>query len=110
TFNVVTSSGSIVPIGIYENNIEIGFGTESTTGLTYNVSSSTESIEFDDTLYTSEIMGIRFSGVDVPSEEEIGRKITGYYIVRNQRTESNKTILDTGVITPLLDETVENDG
>ena len=31
-----------------------------------------------------------------------GEKIIGYYIVRNERTENEKTILDSAVMTPTL--------
>lgn len=42
---------------------------------------------------------IRFSNIQKPFPEDIGGlNIVGYYIVNNERTESNKTILDSGVI------------
>ena len=108
---IVNTSGTIVPVDLYENGASLGFSVASgTTGLTYDNSSDASAITLDDKLYTSEMFGIRFSGIDVPEESEIGEKIVGYYIVRNQRTETNKTILDTGVLTPLLDETYDNNG
>jgi len=57
----------------------------------------------EDAVYTSEIFGIEFSNIDVPTVEETGgEEVIGYYIVRNERGDDAKTILDTGVITPLL--------
>lgn len=52
-------------------------------------------------IYTTEILGIKFSGVDTPLVDDTnGEKVVGYYIVRNERTEFDKTILDTGVLIP----------
>lgn len=48
--------------------------------------------------YSSHIMGIRFSEVQLPP------RVQGYYIVRMERDESNKTILDNGLITRLVKE------
>lgn len=60
-----------------------------------------------DKAYYSVIMGIKFSNIDVP--EIIGdHKIIGYYITRAERKESDKTILDTGVLTPLIKESGNN--
>lgn len=53
-------------------------------------------------IYSSEILGIKFSGVEIPPFSEIGQNIVGYYIVRQERDEDNKTILDSAVLTPSL--------
>jgi hypothetical protein len=54
-------------------------------------------------LFSTEILGIKFSGIDAPSLDETnGEKIIGYYIVRNERTEFDKTILDSGVLVPCV--------
>lgn len=51
--------------------------------------------------FTTEILGIKFSNIEVPSLEDTGgKKVIGYFIVRNERTEFDKTILDTGVLVP----------
>lgn len=56
--------------------------------------------------YTAKIMGIKFSGIELPTEEDTnGRKIIGYVITRQERNSFNKTILDSAVLTP----TVENE-
>jgi hypothetical protein len=56
-----------------------------------------------DKLYKTKILGVKFSGIEIPNLEDTnGEEIIGYYIVRNERTESQKTILDSAVITPCL--------
>lgn len=65
----------------------------------------------EDAEYYAEIFGINFANIDRPSLEDTnGEKVVGYYIVRNERTEANKTILDTGVIAPLLEEVGDTTG
>ena len=50
----------------------------------------------------TQIFGICFSDVEVPPPSETGDcKIVGYEIVRNERTDDNKTILDSGVFMPI---------
>lgn len=51
---------------------------------------------------SNEGFGIKFSNIIIPDEEEIGKKVIGYYIVRNERTEDESTILDTAVLTPII--------
>ena len=54
----------------------------------------------------SKIFGINFTNINFPTLAETnGYKIVGYYIVRNDRTEQEKTILDSSVITPVMKET-----
>lgn len=76
--------------------------------LTYTVRAVTgsgESSFVDDAEYYADIFGIEFSNIDKPTLVDTGGEdVVGYYIVRNERTESNKTILDTGVLAPLLSE------
>lgn len=51
--------------------------------------------------HTSMMYGIKFSGIEKPSLEDTGgHEVIGYYIVRNERTEFDKTIVDSGVFTP----------
>ena len=53
--------------------------------------------------FSTEILGVKFSGVEIPSVQDTGGyKIIGYYIVRNERTEFDKTIIDSGVLVPTL--------
>ena len=67
-------------------------------------------IEVSNQLFTSttqtksvrgNILGIKFSGIEKPSLEETGGlDVIGYYIVRHERTEFEKTIIDSAVIFP----------
>lgn len=76
---------------------------ETNTPATYTVSSQPYSSTVQGRLFTTEILGIKFSGIDAPSIDDTnGEKIVGYYIVRNERTEFDKTILDTGVLVPCV--------
>lgn len=96
------SSNNIVITSIEEDGVAIAVDSVSPKGLTYvrtieNLNHSTE-----EKLYESYILGIKFSNVNFPSEEELGAKVVGYFIVRNERIEEEKTILDSVVITPSL--------
>ena len=53
-------------------------------------------------VYKVPIFGLKFSNITLPTEEEIGRKVIGYQIVRQDRKDVDKTILDSAVITPML--------
>lgn len=58
---------------------------------------------YDADAISSEIFGLRFSNIEFPNINETnGYKIIGYYIVRNERTDDNKTIVDNGILTPLI--------
>lgn len=73
---------------------------DSPKGVIYEAQLSTEVNESKDDLYSSQIMGIKFSNIQIPSDADLnGQKIIGYYIVRNERTEGEKTILDSAVLT-----------
>lgn len=52
------------------------------------------------TFYTANILGIKFSNITVPSFTG-DNEIIGYKIVRNERDEENKTILDSGILFPI---------
>lgn len=56
--------------------------------------------------FSSKILGLQFSNIELPSNEDTnGNRVVGYYIVRNERTEATKTILDSGVLAPTLKTT-----
>lgn len=83
--------GSIVP------------STSTPAGFTYTPGFKTTSPTYE---YTTQILGLNFSNITPPTLEDTnGHVITGYYIVRNERTEDKKTILDTGVLTPTVKDT-----
>lgn len=51
------------------------------------------------------IFGIRFDSIEIPNSKYLnGHKIIGYYIVQNERTEEDKTILDSAVLTPVFED------
>ena len=70
---------------------------------TYTLTPGTIDVPIEGQFDVSEIFGITFSNIDIPSKEEIGEEIIGYYIVQNKRDEENKTVLDTGLMLPIID-------
>lgn len=101
---ITTSSSTITINNIFENGSIVATPSAS-TNLTYATIINPSSVNVDDKVFKSEIFGIKFSGITVPPKELLdGREIIGYYIVRNERDEDNKSILDTGVLAPLLEE------
>ena len=90
----------------------VSLGTTSGTGdvehgsLSYTVEVVPAEFNSETRLYSTKMYGIQFSNIDLPTVEDTGgEEIIGYYIVRNERTELEKTILDSAVLTP----TVTND-
>lgn len=75
----------------------------SPQGLTYTVSTVDSANETANDVYTSEIFGLKFSNIIMPDLADTnGNKVIGYYIVKNERTEDEKTILDSGVMTAMI--------
>lgn len=50
----------------------------------------------------AKILGVKFSNIEIPNEEEIGEKVVGYKIVRLHRNFEDKNILDSGVVLPVM--------
>ena len=68
---------------------------------TYTTEVKSLQIKTQGRVFTTEILGINFSGIEAPSVEETGgKKVVGYFILRNERTEFDKTIIDSGVLIP----------
>ena len=68
---------------------------------TYTIEVKSLQIKTQGKVFTTEILGINFSGIEAPSVEETGgKKVVGYFILRNERTEFDKTIIDSGVLIP----------
>ena len=82
-----------------ENNI---YKSEEIDGYSYVVREVSFSESGISEVYKAPIFGIKFSGIDLPNIEEIGKKIIGYQIVRQERTRQDKTILDSGVLLPMI--------
>lgn len=77
------------------------FITEIKEGVRFAYFTALESINTNASNIYSNIFGVSFSNIEVPSKEEIGEEIIGYQIVRLDREDSDATIIDTGVITPM---------
>ena len=92
------------------NNItDIVVTVEDTNGdaVTHNLTLTTEIItavlSSEDYIYSTEIFGLKFSNVELPpSSSTEGVKIVGYYIVRQDRGEEDKTILDSCALVPSI--------
>ena len=71
---------------------------------TYTTTVNTITNSIQGKLVKTEILGIKFSNIKLPTLKDTNNnKIVGYYIVRNERTEFDKTILDSGVLVPSLE-------
>ena len=91
---------------VQEVQVEIpltgGSSTEQANGLTYRVLTVNTTQKDGVPTYYGYVFGLKFSNIEIPSEEEIGKKVIGYQIVRQERKDSDKTILDSGVLFPML--------
>lgn len=86
-------------------NGSVSFTSTEHGNLTYTASIVPIEFNSETRQFQSNIYGIKFSNITMPDPEDTnGEKVVGYYIVRNERTESEKTILDSAVLMP----TVEN--
>lgn len=47
------------------------------------------------------ILGVSLSNIELPSKELTGKNCIGYYVVKQERKLTDRTILDTGVVVPL---------
>jgi len=107
-FSNLYTSSAIVIVSIGETVdgltfVPVADGVASPKGATYTVDVVEEVATSETKIYSSQILGIKFSGIDLPPITETnGEKIVGYYIVRNERTENEKTILDSGVLVPTI--------
>ena len=53
--------------------------------------------------YSNYILGISLSNVKIPSKSETGKECVGYYIVKQERRNEDKTFLDSGLVLPMWD-------
>jgi len=84
-----------------ENNVSsvvTDGGTITALNLKLEVIPIKETKKVTDRIYTANVLGIRFSNIDIPNLGTGDNEIIGYYIVRNERTEQEKTILDNAVL------------
>jgi len=107
-FSNLYTSSAIVLVLIEETTDGITYttvaeGVASPKGATYNMDVVDDAYTSESKIYSTQILGIKFSGIDLPPPSDTnGEKIVGYYIVRNERTENEKTILDSGVLVPTI--------
>jgi len=103
TLTETDSAGVETTIILVEDPTGTFTGTSSNTGLTYTIVLTPWVDTEEKNLFTSEILGISFSNIQMPSLEDTGgKKVIGYYIVRQERIEDEKTILDSAVLTSTL--------
>ena len=97
------SQGVVTAVVLVESPLGTYTGTSATTGLTYTLVLEPWVDTEDKKIYVSEVLGISFSNIELPSlEDTAGQKIIGYYIVRQERIEDEKTILDSAVLTSTM--------
>jgi hypothetical protein len=97
------TSTAISIVSVKENGVLVSPGVASANGFTYIVEDVPYVAETESKFYFSEVMNIEFSNIQMPDEKDTGgQKIIGYYIVRNERTENEKTILDSAVLTSTM--------
>lgn len=75
-------------------------GVSTATGMTYTITIGVGVQDNSEPLYTADIFGLNFSNIHKPSLEDTnGEEVIGYYIVRQERKESDRTIVDSAVLT-----------
>jgi hypothetical protein len=108
--NFLSASDTVVITDISESladgttssvGVSSGTGNAEHGSLAYVATVETAVFSQEEKLYATDIFGIQFSGVELPPLSVTGEEeIIGYYIVRNERTENEKTILDSAILTP----------
>ena len=87
---------------ILPENISISFSDSNlanSLGVEFILEAESYTKVFDVPDSSSSILGIKFFDINIPANYGIN----GYYIVRNERTEIDKTILDTGILLPMTE-------
>ena len=106
-FNITINTGyndySLVNIEEIDDEGVVITSGANFSGIDFITDTVQNTVNVPEGFTTSRIMGITFKNIEIPTEEEIGEKITGYYIVQNKRDEINKTILDTGIVFPVVE-------
>lgn len=88
--------------GYLDNKIYIDRTRETEGIVPYMYMSLTSLYYINTSKVKAKILGVKFSGIEIPSEEEIGEKIVGYKIVRLHRNYEDKTIIDSGIVMPIM--------
>ena len=71
-------------------------------GITITTDIVPKTIPLEKVEYETSKLGIKFSNIVLPSIKDAGKKVIGYYIVRNKVEDNDKTIVDSGLMTPCL--------
>ena len=103
TLYLTTSNSTLSYVSTVEID-SLGNPVTTPSGLSYTGTLSSVNGKSESTKYKTKILGIKFSNINVPLDSDIQDKVIGYYIVRNERTEEDKTILDSGVLFPLIEK------
>lgn len=107
-FSDLFTSNNIVIVAAEESQddgsvVDVSGGGVSPKGLTYTITTEETTQQQEGKVYATEVFGIQFSGIDLPDTSDTdGEEVIGYYIVRNERTEDEKTILDSAAMFPTL--------
>jgi len=80
------------------NNVEvIPNGGTSSIGLTYEIEIIPNTVYKE--VFKGNVFGIKFSNIEIPPKTLTnGNEIIGYYIVRQERNDKDKRIIDSGVL------------
>ena len=115
----VVAENGIEPIAITETmpdgsqetiNLNSNFeGTSNQSGLTYHIDISEDIYSVEGNVYETEIFGLKFSNIEIPSKEILGKKVIGYFFGRAERNDENKTVVDTAIIGPCIKNLNQNE-
>jgi hypothetical protein len=103
TTNVITFTG---PTGTSPTGLQIYTSAPSSaTGMVYELTIGVGTSASSQNLYTGRMYGIKFSNIQKPSLLDTdGKEPIGYYIVRNERKESDRSVVGSAVLTPTIKE------
>ncbi len=102
--NVVTLTLGTNPITGLPQYIGTSGGPTG-TGLTYTIDIGQSVGGAAEDLYKATVFGIKFSNIVLPDLVDTdGQKVIGYYIVRNERKEFDKSVIDSAVLLPTTTE------
>lgn len=93
------------PTSVSSSGMDVYTVVSTLTDLTYTITVLEGVINTSQDSYVSTILGVKFSNIVLPEPAEVdGKEITGYYIVRNERKESDRTVVGSAVLTPTIQE------
>lgn len=90
-------------VKVYEDGVLMTGAASSATDLVYTATPGIVPNSTRDNVLGNKtnMFGVKFSNIVKPdSQFANGKEVIGYYIVRNEATEENRTVLDSGVVLP----------